>query len=92
MANMFTNGNSREEQDYLTELESLGMDPVIARATLPRDSSTVKKAEKIRNWGGDHPDYCDACHGIGGYCGMCNGAFWDHKDFVLVNGSYQPVQ
>jgi hypothetical protein len=82
MANILTNKNSCEEQDYLAELE-------VARATLPRDRE-VKKAEKIRDWGGDHPDYCDACHGIGGYCGMCNGGYWDHEGFVLVNGSYQP--
>lgn len=37
MANIFTNGNSCEEQDYLTELESLGVEAEVAIATLPRD-------------------------------------------------------
>ena len=33
MANIFTNGNSCEEQDYLTELESLGVEAEVAIAT-----------------------------------------------------------
>ena len=42
MANIFTDGNSCEEQDYLTEMALIGVDPVIARATLPQ-------AKRIRN-------------------------------------------
>lgn len=26
-----------------------------------------------------HPDYCDACHTIGGYCGNCHGKHWELK-------------
>lgn len=26
-----------------------------------------------------HPDFCDACHLIGGYCGNCHGGYWSLK-------------
>ena len=42
---------------------------------------------------GDHPDYCDACHGVGAYCGMCNGAFWDHKEWSQSpDGTWHPAK
>lgn len=55
MANIFTGGNSCEEQDYLTELETLGIDPVIAWATLPRDSRPAVEGWWEEDEDEDHP-------------------------------------
>lgn len=45
------------------------------------------RIEEITN----HLDFCEACHTIGGYCGMCNGAYWEHEEFIQdENGFWQP--
>ena len=40
----------------------------------------------------NHSDFCETCHSIGGYCGMCNGAYWDHEEFIQDKNGWQPTQ
>lgn len=40
-----------------------------------------------------HPDYCEHCHLIGGYCGNCHGGYWSLKvdHYVLVQSGNRTV-
>lgn len=40
----------------------------------------------------DHPDFCLACHHASGYCGVCTGAYWNHKGWHNTFGAWMPKE